>query len=187
MIEKDEYNPYIDSLTNQQLSFQSNLLNIYFEIEKEKYQWVYQIITIIGAIIGGLSLLKENRHLLDNIFLFVLFSCVFILFSFLHKEISYRDKKLREVYDNIQDIFSTSIQFRLLNSKSSLNKDERKQLKKLRNKLCEIKIKTDEGYEKIKKSEEEVADYSLSQIVVFIMFICIVGLIFSDYLHTVIP
>jgi undecaprenyl pyrophosphate phosphatase UppP len=175
--------PVLNSLIDQFISFQEKFMSYSYDIEKQQVIWMYHILTISAAIIGGFVLSKSDRNSVENIALSFLFIFTFTSFFMLYYLYTYRAKQIRQGAKDIKRYYSLAISLRILSKKENLSVTEKKLFDKYLKDFKKMIIDTIR-LEQLEKQEDESERYiPLAPILVICIFICIICLIFSNQIN----
>ena len=119
----------IDQMNLQETQFHSEIA----ELEKQKFTWLFQVVTIASAILGGFMLTKADRNILEDIALGVLFVFIFLALFFVYQYNKHVRKET--VKDALYHRLSLQSILRAheLSKKDKLTKKEKAEIKKCEN------------------------------------------------------
>lgn len=100
------------------------------ELEKQKFTWLFQVVTIASAILGGFMLTKADRNILEDIALGVLFVFIFLalLFVYLYNKQVREETAKDSIYRRLS--LYSSFKAHQLSKKDELTKKEKAEIKK---------------------------------------------------------
>lgn len=92
MDEENELDDTSQFLIDQMNLHDAQLHSEMAELDKQKFTWLFQVVTIASAILGGFMLTKADRNILENIALGILFVLIFLALLFVY----FYNKQVRE-------------------------------------------------------------------------------------------
>ncbi len=161
------------------------------ELEKQKFTWLFQVVTIASAILGGFMLTKAERNILENIALGLLFVLIFLALLFVY----IYNKRMRDVTarDSIYRKLSLYSSYKAyqLSKKEKLTKKEEAEVKKCehyQNKVFELLDRrlseSSRELTRILKVKENTSDryINISYVLLVGIGVAILLLIYADYI-----
>ena len=161
------------------------------ELEKQKFTWLFQVVTIASAILGGFMLTKADRNYLEDIALGVLFVCILFALFFVYKYNKYvRKETVRDaLYHRLS--LQSILRAHELSKKDKLTKEEKAEVKRcedfqkkinqfLNKKMSEV---SGEIKEFLKVKKKESGRYiNIAYFMLIGIGLAILVLIYADYI-----
>lgn len=191
MADKNDFDDTTKFLLDQINIHNAQVHSEMVELEKQRFTWIFQLVTIASAILGGFMLTKADRNILEDIALGVLFAFIFLALLFVYLY----NKQVREetARDSLYHQLSLFASFRVheLSKKDELTKKEEDEIKrcenyqKKANELLKKKMsEVSEEITKILKGKEKHSDkyINISYVLLIGIGLAILLLIYADYL-----
>ena len=129
MEEENEFDEMTKHILNQIEQHQTRFHTEMAELEKQKFTWLFQVVTIASAILGGFMLTKADRNILEDIALGVLFVCILFALYFVYKYNKYvREETARDSLYHRLSLFS-ALRVHELSKKDTLTTKEKAEIK----------------------------------------------------------
>ena len=190
MKERNDIDDTTQLLLSQMDSHQTQFKAQMADLEKQKFTWIFQVVTIASAILGGFMLTKTDRIIVEDIALTTLFLCIFLALFFIY----FYNKRMMEEpsKDSLRYHLRliSAMKIHELSKKDNLTGKDKTELKKYRGFERKVHHFIGEGIKQVSKEmetklkeEKKSGPYmNISLILLVGVGLSILVLILADYL-----